>query len=48
MHQGAATDAQVFLFYSSIFGQSVLFLDPSQRKRTQLIARSAQKLLDEE
>ena len=39
-------DAQAFLFYCFIFGQSLLFLDRSPRKRAQLIARSAEKLLD--
>jgi AcrR family transcriptional regulator len=40
-------DAQAFLFYCFIFGQSLLFLERGQRKRAQLIARSAEKLLDE-
>jgi len=40
-------DAQAFLFYSFIFGQSLLFLDRGPRKRAQLVARSAEKLLDE-
>jgi AcrR family transcriptional regulator len=40
-------DAQAFLFYCFIFGQSLLFLDRSQRKRARLIARSAEKLLDD-
>ena len=40
-------DAQAFLFYCFIFGQSLLFVERSQRKRAQLIARSAEKLLDE-
>jgi len=40
-------DAQAFLFYCFIFGQSLLFLDRSPRKRAQLIARSAEKLLDD-
>jgi AcrR family transcriptional regulator len=40
-------DAQAFLFYCFIFGQSLLFLVRGQRKRVQLIARSAEKLLDE-
>jgi len=35
------------LFYCFIFGQSLLFLDRGQRKRAQLIARTAEKLLDE-
>jgi AcrR family transcriptional regulator len=41
-------DAQAFLFYCFIFGQSLLFLDRGPRKRAQLIARSAEKLLDED
>jgi AcrR family transcriptional regulator len=40
-------DAQAFLFYCFIFGQSLLFLDRGQRKRARLIARSAEKLLDD-
>ncbi len=44
----AAADAQAFLFYCFIFGQSLLFLERGQRKRAQLIAISAEKLLDEE
>ena len=39
-------DAQAFLFYCFIFGQSLLFLERGPRKRAQLIARSAEKLLD--
>jgi AcrR family transcriptional regulator len=41
-------DAQAFLFYCFIFGQSLLFLERGPRKRAQLIARSAEKLLDED
>jgi AcrR family transcriptional regulator len=41
-------DAQAFLFYCFIFGQSLLFLERGPRKRTQLIARSAEKLVDED
>ncbi len=41
-------DAQAFLFYCFIFGQSLLFLEGGLRKRAQLIARSAEKLLAEE
>src|SRR5882762_2246164 len=41
-------DAQAFLFYCFIFGQSLLFLERGRRKRTQLIARSAEKLLEDE
>jgi AcrR family transcriptional regulator len=40
-------DAQAFLFYCFIFGQSLLFPERGQRKRAQLIAKSAEKLLDE-
>ena len=40
-------DAEAFLFYCFIFGQSLLFLDRGQRKRAQLIARTAEKLLDD-
>jgi len=40
-------DAEAFLFYCFIFGQSLLFLERGQRKRARLIARSAEKLLDE-
>jgi len=40
-------DAQAFLFYCFIFGQSLLFLERGQRKRAQLITKSAEKLLDE-
>jgi AcrR family transcriptional regulator len=42
-----AADAQAFLFYCFIFGQSLLFLERGARKRAQLIARSAEKLLDD-
>jgi len=41
-------DAQAFLFYCFIFGQSLLFLERGQRKRAQLIARAAEKLLEEQ
>ena len=40
-------DAQAFLFYCFIFGQSLLFLERGPRKRAQLIARSAGKLLED-
>ncbi len=40
-------DAQAFLFYCFIFGQSLLFVERGPRKRAQLIARSAEKLLDQ-
>jgi AcrR family transcriptional regulator len=41
-------DAQAFLFYCFIFGQSLLFLERGPRRRAQLIARSAAKLLEGE
>ena len=41
-----AADAQAFLFYCFIFGQSLLFLDRSPRRRSQLIAKSAEKLVE--
>ena len=41
-----AADAQAFLFYCFIFGQSLLFPRRRPRKRAQLIAKSAEKLLD--
>jgi AcrR family transcriptional regulator len=41
-------DAQAFLFYCFIFGQSLLFLERGPRKRMQLIAKSAEKLVDGE
>ena len=40
-------DAEAFLFYCFIFGQSLLFLERGPRKRAQLIAKSAEKLLDD-
>ena len=39
-------EAQAFLFYCFIFGQSLLFLERGPRKRTQLIAKAAEKLVD--
>jgi AcrR family transcriptional regulator len=39
-------DARAFLFYCFVFGQSLLFLDRGMRKRAQLIAKSAEALLD--
>jgi hypothetical protein len=42
-----AADAQAFLFYCFIFGQSLLFLERGPRKRAQLLAQSADKLLAE-
>ena len=41
-------DAQAFLFYSFIFGQSLLFLERSPRRRAQLVAKSAGKLVEDE
>jgi AcrR family transcriptional regulator len=41
-------DAQAFLFYCFIFGQSLLFLERGPRKRAQLVAKSAEKLIEEE
>ena len=41
-------DAQAFLFYCFIFGQSLLFLERGPRKRAQLIAKSAEKLVENE
>ena len=41
-------DAQAFLFYCFIFGQSLLFLERGPRKRAQLIAKSAENLLSHE
>ncbi|RXT49194.1 TetR/AcrR family transcriptional regulator [Bradyrhizobium betae] len=38
-------DAQAFLFYCFIFGQSLLFVERGPRKRSQLVAKSAEKLL---
>jgi AcrR family transcriptional regulator len=38
-------DAQAFLFYCFIFGQSLLFLDRGPRRRSRLIAKSAEKLV---
>jgi AcrR family transcriptional regulator len=40
-------DAQAFLFYCFIFGQSLLFLERGPRQRAQLIAKSAEKLFDD-
>jgi AcrR family transcriptional regulator len=40
-------DAQAFLFYCFVFGQSLLFLDRGPRKRAQLLAKSAETLLRE-
>ncbi len=40
-------DAQAFLFYCFIFGQSLLFVERGPRRRAQMIAKSAEKLLAE-
>jgi hypothetical protein len=45
---GEEADAQAFLFYCFIFGQSLLFLERGRRKRAQLLAKSAEKLIDDE
>ncbi len=45
---GEEADAQAFLFYCFIFGQSLLFLERGPRKRAQLIAKSAEKLIEED
>jgi AcrR family transcriptional regulator len=45
---GEEADAQAFLFYSFIFGQSLLFLERGQRRRAQLVAKSAGKLVEDE
>lgn len=39
-------EARAFLFYCFLFGQSLIFLDRGPRKRTQLIANSADELID--
>jgi AcrR family transcriptional regulator len=41
-------DAQAFLFYCFVFGQSLLFVERGPRKRAQMIAKSAEKLLANE
>lgn len=46
--QAEQADAQAFLFYCFIFGQSLLFLERGPRKRAQLVAKSAEKLLDDQ
>ena len=38
-------DAQAFLFYCFVFGQSLLFLEHGPRRRAQLLAKSAETLL---
>ncbi len=43
-----AAEAQAFLFYCFVFGQSLLFLERGARRRAQLVAKSAEKLVDEE
>ena len=44
---GEEADAQAFLFYCFVFGQSLLFLERGPRKRAQLVAKSAETLLRE-
>jgi AcrR family transcriptional regulator len=44
--EAEAAEAQAFLFYCFIFGQSLLFVERGPRKRSQLVTRSAEKLLD--
>jgi AcrR family transcriptional regulator len=39
-------DARAFLFYCFVFGQSLLFLERGMRKRSALIAKAAETLLD--
>ncbi len=41
-------DAQAFLFYSFIFGQSLLLPERGPRRRAQLVAKSAGKLVEDE
>ena len=43
--EAEAAEAQAFLFYCFIFGQSLLFVERGPRKRSQLVAKSAEKLL---
>ena len=38
-------DARAFLSYCFIFGQSLFFVKRDPRKRSQLVAKSAEKLL---
>jgi AcrR family transcriptional regulator len=39
-------EAKAFLFYSFLFGQSLIFLDRGPRKRAQLLANSADELIE--
>jgi AcrR family transcriptional regulator len=41
-------EAQAFLFYCFVFGQSLLFLERGPRRRAALVAKSAEKLLGED
>src|SRR5580700_5995715 len=43
--EGEEADARAFLFYCFVFGQSLLFLERGQRRRSALIAKSAETLL---
>jgi AcrR family transcriptional regulator len=45
--EAEAADARAFLFYCFVFGQSLLFLERGQRRRSALIAKSAEMLLDD-
>ena len=45
--EAEAADARAFLFYCFVFGQSLLFLERGARRRSALIAKSAETLLDE-
>src|SRR5207237_8986757 len=38
-------DAQAFLFYCFVFGQSLLFLERGPRERAQLVAKSAETVI---
>ena len=44
--EAEAAEAQAFLFYCFVFGESLLFLQRGQRKRAQLVAKSAKTRLD--
>ena len=43
--QAEEADAQAFLLYCFVFGQSLIFLERGPRKRAQLVTKSAEKLL---
>ncbi len=44
----AAAEAQAVLFYAFLFGQSLLFIDETPRKRASLLAACARALIDVE